>query len=1444
MKRFTPIALILVLVLCFRTWSGETPAAYEEVITTPHWIQKTAHAGGTVKALFIVNALAEREPAELAQRFDLTADRLPALRESNAYRNKFDLNLLPGKLAAKPDVLVISASKVWHDLGAKGCEQIAAAVKNGLPLVIFTRGNIEGELRGLFPPEKKAPAKKVDAELLELGLEDKPPPPPPPLPPYRLDQARDITKSVAGDLRLAALLGARAKGLKVVSVPVGKGVVFVASPYDRHFIFFHAFFPERYKSDTPEVVPEAAYLLAERIIRHAAGKAVQGPLATVKNQDVDGATQLQLKPDRPAPGHLFWQVFSPWGQVLASGKGPLTQAASQPFKHQGDVFVYWQALDAQGRQTSAGLQPLSIKQDNAIQEVLHKEVIPRGKDLLVRWQLASTAQPDQRMELQLYDANQALLRTVSVKAQAGQAVIPGWQAGNLAHRLRLLLLRGDAVLDEERRTVYTRPDPNRDLQQWHTIVWSTERGNLGERWRYQRLRQLGISAMATVGRSSGLNKAAAAAGMRVVPTNVFVPKNRFNTKKFNEEKSRQRLKEFAPHLAPLSPLGYSLADEPTGETLSWRDKAEAILRPIDPNARIGYCGVFPRDPAVVPLLKTSRFLTPYSPYPLYGVDLWRGIERDVYRSFMNPDGIMTLWTHYAPWKDHEPYSRSAPWVWLLDGTRGISYFMSGANFAVLNSDLTTTHETRWWREEIALIASGIGEQVIRMKRDTGAVRLLYNGSRGAVQPWAKALNRSNTPYILVDARQPEMDRLAGARLVIAADAPVVGRDLAEGLAKVIAAGGVVIGSHRFAGSGAGAEKATALFGFTRKGQAAKGGPLNGVRCAAALSGAGKTVTLEGLTTGELLPAGNAAGGALPFARVGDLAVRDAAKAPPALKPLFASPAVRVGSQGRAIYLAVQPDLASITDWLPQLLKQAKVKTPSIRLTDQTKGAPPVYGVTFREGPVRVVGLVPDYIRSPARWSLGKKKGIENRAWFHHGPERWAPLKSTLESQEKAHVYDMRAGRYLGHVTSAQVELLPGKPRLYAFLPYKVEAVALAGADAAKAGEDVTVKINLKTSGSTAGQHVVRVALSTSANETVPSCTANVHLTAGKGEVRLTLPAGLEPGVYPLTVRDVLSGVVGTKALSVNAAATIPTLPQKSKIVRVTRKPLDWPAGEWQEQLDDVKKPAVAAARVGKLSQKIIRYGPHNGKRHLMANFTFANPLRTYKLKYLVCNDKSVQRGGEFQRVRALNSTGLGINGPRAMLWYYNGYIQISLDGVQTLDFAMTSTEDTSKDGIARARLTWKTPKGLVQLDYAMLPDHEGLFHRLTVKPSVPLSSVALQLRGYPAGVGKNAGKAFVRVPQEEKSWMLMGDAVRDRAFFPKGQGCAGLLIKPEQWKKIAFHGRPSLQSPKRATASKDPFTFAWVCWIFPERTNGEALAYMRSNAGKTRELLDKVFQKH
>lgn len=1180
--------------------------AYVERVTTPHWAWEGAHTGGTVRALFMVYGHARRQVDELAQRFDMTVESV-AVGGSALQAVDCDRERWANLMTQRWDVVVLAASAGWPALGITNQAALIEAMQAGQRVVVYngqqgTNDNLNALIQG------KPLANHADAVFRGLPVDRLN---------YRMPfQFREYA--------------------------VGQGRLFLLDRIDTHWTRFNAFMGLGMQGvhalswyDEP-VTPESFYAAAGRWIRLAAGRQGELRVSAVRTPDAPASlgapATFRFLPSGgwEAGDSLDWFLSSSFGDELARGSGtPVTGAVEAVVApaQAGQLLLRWQwrrgSVTIDWGATAWNLTNFS----GAFSSVTLPPVIQPEEPLAVQWAITGAVPSTASVAIRIYDPDGRLVSLAEGAVAAGRLTAPGWLPRSLSHDIRLFLRDGDRVFDERRLSVQVAASRTQDRAAFHAIVWGTEQGEYTDLFRLERLRELGITAFAPIGMNTNLNRIAASRGLRVVPTNILIPPGA-RKKTFNKPEEAKRLETFAAVVAPLSPLGYSLADEPGGvDPAAFQTFGAGVIRKQDPDARVGFCGIWEGYNRDVPsFFQACDFAEPYSPFHLYTPNLWMGCERDLYRSFMRPDAIVTCWTHYAPWLDNEPYSRTPPWLWLFDGLRGVSYFDSGGQFGVLPGDMRATHETRWWSQEVREIRNGIGEQLLASTRDAGAVRVLFHPNAAGAAAWARALNETRTPYRFISHAELERGVEPGVRLLICPQAPVLTDRELENVKAFVEAGGTLaatapFGRYRPAPPAKPVEKKVAapskadeldglLNAIDKPAPAvepkepdpidpwireiskpnnpvpepAEGGRVEAL-CGIRYDGSTGAVPMASLVVTRRAP--EAAGvpveirwsesavtmtgttlGVYGFVPAGSgravASMRETAEATNSTAAEIASaratPALVESAcgKGRAWYLAAQPDVASLRAWLPALLAGAGVPEPESKVTLQAGSNDTVYAFRFADGPIRLVGVVQDY------WKVGPSAtvtgGVETALYFQHGPAVWGESPAVLSLSGAAHLYDVRRGKYMGFEKAVSVSIQPGRPELYACLPYRVAGVALSAPGKAVPGEVMELGMRLEGDAREWGNHVVHVELADPEGRVVEADRYNVHTKGGKGTVRVPLAWNALPGDWTLTARDSISGVSARSVLRVEPAKPLFRSWRKEPVV-VERVPVNWPEGK-------------------------------------------------------------------------------------------------------------------------------------------------------------------------------------------------------------------------------------------------------------------------------------------
>jgi hypothetical protein len=134
---------------------------------------------------------------------------------------------------------------------------------------------------------------------------------------------------------------------------------------------------------------------------------------------------------------------------------------------------------------------------------------------------------------------------------------------------------------------------------------------------------------------------------------------------------------------------------------------------------------------------------------------------------------------------------------------------------------------------------------------------------------------------------------------------------------------------------------------------------------------------------------------------------------------------------------------------------------------------------------------------------------------------------TVRLPNVAHVYDVRAGEYLGHLASLKRALAPAEVAMYALLPYRVHGLECS---VEATNEDVLVRVRVKADGQPT-THVFHVAVHDPGGAERPWYSANAIALGGQAEARVPLAFSDPRGQWTVYVKDVATGTKAAAVLS-------------------------------------------------------------------------------------------------------------------------------------------------------------------------------------------------------------------------------------------------------------------------------------------------------------------------
>ncbi len=227
-----------------------------------------------------------------------------------------------------------------------------------------------------------------------------------------------------------------------------------------------------------------------------------------------------------------------------------------------------------------------------------------------------------------------------------------------------------------------------------------------------------------------------------------------------------------------------------------------------------------------------------------------------------------------------------------------------------------------------------------------------------------------------------------------------------------------------------------------------------------------------------------------------------------------TPAVVVNpvGKGKAVYLNGFLGYNMMSRQLIRaMLASASVESP-VRVTSGGNERMGYEATTFRRGNVEILGVL--------------------RLCEEQGP-------TEVHIGRKAHLYDVRGGRYFGLTDTATFDLTQKAAAVLAILPYQIGGVSLkASPEEVERGETVSLDADLlilrlssdlapqmeeRGALPQAGDHVLRIEVFDPAGRLSRAYTANVLATSGERRYRLQTALNEQPGRWRAVVTDVISG---------------------------------------------------------------------------------------------------------------------------------------------------------------------------------------------------------------------------------------------------------------------------------------------------------------------------------
>ncbi len=153
------------------------------------------------------------------------------------------------------------------------------------------------------------------------------------------------------------------------------------------------------------------------------------------------------------------------------------------------------------------------------------------------------------------------------------------------------------------------------------------------------------------------------------------------------------------------------------------------------------------------------------------------------------------------------------------------------------------------------------------------------------------------------------------------------------------------------------------------------------------------------------------------------------------------------------------------------------------------------------------------------------KGGEKNLFIGYIPYVGKDTPVEIKIAQKAHVYDVRERKYIGETDKFKDRFIPGKAKVYACLPYKVEGIRCKLKNAAiKQGDNLQIDLEIVATDKPE-MHVIRLEFFDPSGKEVESYCRNLKADNGKATCIIPLAHNEKKGKWKLLARDISTATV-------------------------------------------------------------------------------------------------------------------------------------------------------------------------------------------------------------------------------------------------------------------------------------------------------------------------------
>lgn len=204
--------------------------------------------------------------------------------------------------------------------------------------------------------------------------------------------------------------------------------------------------------------------------------------------------------------------------------------------------------------------------------------------------------------------------------------------------------------------------------------------------------------------------------------------------------------------------------------------------------------------------------------------------------------------------------------------------------------------------------------------------------------------------------------------------------------------------------------------------------------------------------------------------------------------------------------------------LQRLLAEAQIP-PVVTVTDaQGNNLLHCQRTAFQDGDIVYIALLRDNLAGQT------VTGPDGGEYVRDTGAATVPEPITVTLPEARHVYDVRAGRYLGHVDHFNSTLASAEAKVFALLPCPIGALSMSAQQGAKRGQRMEVQVEVAGLNGEPLPHVIHLEVTTPEGRRHPLYSQNALTEKNSARFSLPLAYNDPPGFWQLMARDVATGI--------------------------------------------------------------------------------------------------------------------------------------------------------------------------------------------------------------------------------------------------------------------------------------------------------------------------------